>query len=152
MNQFEKLYKKDLHHIKRWEKNYSDEEFYKINRKIRAELKILLNERKSLTSREKFICAIIYHHGFTIPCSKKALKYIQEAQLEGYSKMKWVKGAIIDRMLQLQNKPQKYGTQIIKLKNGKYKQHKLDGTISDKERMALGLPKLKDLKKSLEKN
>ena len=94
---------------------------------------------------------MIYHHGFKIPYSKKALKYIQEAQAEGYKRQKWLVASIIDRLLQLQGKPQKYGTQIIELKNGKYKQYKLDNSISDEERIKLGLLKLKDLKRELEK-
>jgi hypothetical protein len=113
-------------------------------------LEKLIKKRKKLTPREKFICAIIYHHGFTITCSRKAKKFIEDAQAEGYKKELWVRGSITDRMLQLQRKPQKYGSQIVKLKNGKYKQYKLDGTISDEERTALGFPKLKDLKRYLE--
>jgi len=150
MNKFEKLYKKDQYYIARWEKNYSDKEFYYINRRIRGEIEKLLRKRDKLTSKEKFICAMIYHHGFTIQSSKKALKYIKQAQKEGYTRQKWLIGSIIDRLLQLQGRPQKYGTQIVKTKNGKYKQYKLDGSISDKERIKLGFPKLKVLKNYLE--
>lgn len=148
MNEFEKLYKKDQYHIKRWAKNYSDEEFYKINKKIRKKLEDLL--KKKLTPRQKFICAMIYHHGFTPQCSKKALMYIKQSQAEGYQRQKWLIASIIDRLLQLQGKPQKYGTQIVELKSGKLKQYKLDNSITDKERVELGLPKLKELKRDLE--
>jgi len=151
MDKFEKLYKKDQYYISRWGKNYSDEEFYEIQKKIRKELEDLLKKRKKLTSRQKFICAMIYHHGFNIQCSKKALKYIKQSQKEGYTKQKWLIASIIDRLLQLQGKSQKYGTQIIKLKSGKFKQHKLDNSISDKERVKLGLPRLKELKRYLER-
>lgn len=150
MNDFEKLYRKDQYHIKRWEKNYTDEEFYEINKKIRKKLERLIKRKKKLNSREKFICAMIYHHGFTIPYSKKAMKYIKEAQKEGYNRQKWLIASITDRLLQLQGKPQKYGTQIVKLKNRKYKQYRLDNSISDEERIKIGLPKLKDLKRYLE--
>ncbi|MEX2017022.1 MAG: hypothetical protein WD876_00945 [Candidatus Pacearchaeota archaeon] len=150
METFENLYKEDQHHIKKWESNYTDEEFYKINKKIRKKLENLMKKKKKLGSREKFICAIIYHHGFTIKSSKTALRYIIEAQKEGYKKEKWLIASIIDRLLQLQNKPQKYGTQIVKLRNGKYKQYRVDKSISDRERIKLGLPKLKELKSYLE--
>ncbi|MEK6833549.1 MAG: hypothetical protein AABY32_05880 [Nanoarchaeota archaeon] len=150
MDKFEKIYKKDQYYIKRWEKNYTNKEFYKINKGIRKELEKLLRRKKKLTPKEKFICAIIYHHGFTIQSSKKALKYIKQAQKEGYTRQKWLIGSIIDRLLQLQGIPQKYGTQIVKTKKGKYKQYKLDGSISDKERIELGFPKLKNLKNYLE--
>ncbi len=151
MDNFEKLYREDQYHIKRWESHYTDKEFYEINRKIRKRLERLIKRKKRLSPREKFICAIIYHHGFTIPSSKKALKFIKEAQSEGYTRQKWLIASITDRLLQLQGKPQKYGTQIIKLKNGKYKQYWLDNTISDRERTDVGLPKLRNLKKSLER-
>lgn len=150
MNNFEKIYRRDQYHIGRWEKNYSDEKFHNINKKLMKELEMLLVKKNKLTPREKFICAMIYHHGFNIVCSRKALKYIEEAQNEGYNKMKWVRGSVIDRLLQLQGKPQKYGSQIVKLENGRYKQYKLDGSISDEERVELGFPKLKNLKKYLE--
>ncbi len=150
MNTFEKLYKEDQKHIGLWEKNYTDKEFYKINKDIRKRLDSLIEKKKSFSPREHFICAMIYHHGFNISCSKKALKHIKIAQKEGYNQKKWLIASIEDRLLQLQEKPQKYGTQIIKLKNGKYKQYKLDNSISDKERIELGLPKLVDLKKYLE--
>jgi len=150
MDEFEKLYKKDQYHISRWEKNYTDEEFYKINKKLRTELEKLLGKNKKLTPRQKFICAMVYHHGFNIPSSKKALKFIKEAQAEGYTHQKWLIASIIDRLLQLQGKPQKYGTQIAELKSGKYKQYKLDGSITDKDRVEIGLPKLKELRRCLE--
>jgi hypothetical protein len=117
----------------------------------------LIENKKRLTPRQKFICAMIYHHGDKIQFSKKALRYIQQSQAEGYARQRWLIASIIDRLLQLEGKPQKYGTQIVKLKdgnyrlkNGKYKQYMLDNSISDKERIGLGLPKLKDLKKGLE--
>ena len=145
MGTFESLYREDQRHVRRWEKNYTDEEFYRLNKTIRRRLENL--DMTNLSAKEHFICAMIYHHGFTIDSSKKALKHIKIAQGQGYNKQKWLIASIIDRLLQLQDKPQKYGTQIVKLRNGKYKQYVLDGSINDKERMELGLPKLKDLKK-----
>jgi hypothetical protein len=150
MNAFEKLYKEDQKQISLWEKNYTDREFYNINRRIRKQLEVLIANRRELSPREHFISAMIYHHGFTIKSSKKALRHIKIAQKRSYNKQKWLIASIIDRLLQLEGKPQKYGTQIVKLRNGKYKQYRLDNSISDKERTSLGLPKLKNLKKSLE--
>lgn len=148
---FEQLYKEDQKHIRLWEKYYTDEEFYRFNRKIRKQLQELLRRKNKLSPREHFICAMIYHHGFSIGSSKKALHYVKLAQELGYEKQKWLIASIIDRLLQLQGKPQKYGTQIVKTKTGKIKQYKIDGMITDKERISLGLPKLKKLKKYLEK-
>ncbi len=149
MDSFEKLYREDARNVRLWEKKFSDEEFYKLNKDIRRRMNKLIRKR-TLSPREHFICAIIYHHGFTLSSSRLALKHILIAQREGYMRQKWLVASIIDRLLQLQGKPQKYGTQIVKLKNGKNKQYKLDGSISDDDRVALGLPKLKELKKYLE--
>ena len=142
MEPFEKLYKKDQYYIDRWEKHYTNKEFYNINKSIRKDLEKLIKKKKKLSSREEFICAMIYHHGFTILFSKKALKFIKEAQAEGYNGQRWLFASITDRLLQLQGKPQKYETQIVKLRNGKYKQYRTDNSISNKERIKLGLPKV----------
>ena len=150
MDTFEKLYREDEKHIRRWEKNYTDKEFYALNKNIRERLEKLLKKTKKISPREHFMCAMIFHHGFTLASSKKALTHIKIAQELNYTKQKWLIASIIDRNLQLQNKPQKYGTQIIKTKSGKIKQYKLDGTITDEERTSLGLPTLKELKKQLE--
>ncbi len=150
MDSFEKLYQEDQKHIRKWEKHYSDKEFYSINRNIRKKLQKLIRKKKNLTGREYFIAAIIIHHGFTISCSKNALDYIGKARKLGYNKQKWLVASITDRLLQLQGKPQKYGTQIVRTKYG-IKQYKLDNSVSDKERIKLGLPPLKKLKAYLEK-
>jgi hypothetical protein len=150
MNELEKLRNEDRKHIKLWENNYPDEEFYAINRGIRKRLEKLLKKKKKLTGRERFVCAMIYHHGFTRACSDKAMKHLKMARDIGYKKQKWLIASIIDRKLQLQGKKQKYGTQIVE-KNGKYKQYKVDKTISDEGRKKLGLPTLKELKRYLEK-
>lgn len=151
MPRFEQLYKEDQKHIRLWEKHYTDKQFHKLNRNIRKQLQKILRREKKLSPREHFICAMIYHHGFTVTSSKKALYHIKIAQKLGYEKQKWLIASIIDRLLQLNSRPQKYGTQIIKTKTGKIKQYKVDGMIKDIERISLGLPKLKELKKYLEK-
>lgn len=151
MNKFDKLYRKDAYFISRWAKHYTNEEFYKRNKKIIIELEKLISRTKKLTPKQKFICSIIYHHGFRMAYSKKARRYIKEAQSGGYKRQRWLIASIEDRLLQLQGKPQKYGTQVVEIKKGKMKQYKLDNSISDKERVALGLPKLKDLKRYLER-
>jgi hypothetical protein len=155
MEIFEKLNREDQRNIKIWKKNKkdkdSDKTFYKANKKIRKRLNNLLKDKKHLTSREHFICAIILHHGFTLSSSKRAIRHIKIAQEKGYKKQKWLIASIKDRILQIQGKPQKYGTQAIRLKNGKYKQYKTDESIDDKKRKSLGLPSFKELKKYLEK-
>ena len=146
MKQLEDLYKRDQYHIKRWEKNYSDKEFHKINKEIRKELEIILKKNKKLTPRDHFLIAIIYQHGFTISSSKKALRYAKLAVEKGYKKGKWLIASATDRLLQLQGKSQKFGTQPI-IKNKRLKQYKTDRSITDEIRKEYGLPTLKQLKR-----
>lgn len=144
---FEKLYREDQSNVKKWEKSYTNEEFYKINKDVRRRLVKLMKNKKYLTPRENFIVAGIMCHGFNKNSLKISLKYIKKAQKEGYMRHQWTLGAIIDRHLQMQGKPQKYGTQMTELKNGKFKPYPVDGTITDKQRKAIGLPTLKKLNK-----
>ena len=150
MDEFDKLYRKDQYFISRWAKHYTNEEFYRLNKRVIIDLEKLISRAKKLTPKQKFICAIIYHHGFKMAYSKKAMRYIKEAQSEGYNRQKWLIASIEDRLLQIQGKPQKYGTQVVEIKKGKMKQYRLDGSVSDEERVKLGLPKLGALKKYLE--
>ena len=146
MKQIENLYKKDQYHIKRWEENYSDKEFYKINREIRKELEIILKKSKKLSRRDHFLIAMIYQHGFTKGSSKKSFKHAKMAFKEGHKKGKWLIASSLDRLLQLNGKPQKFGTQPI-IKARKLKQYKTDKSITDKVRKEYGLPTLDQLRK-----
>jgi hypothetical protein len=147
---FENLYRQDQYHIKRWEEKYTDKQFYDINRKIRAKLRAALQKRKTLSGRECFIAAMIFHHGFTLASSKLAQKYERLCRTKQYHRNKWLVASITDRMLQIQGKPQKYGTQIYRTKTGKIRQYRVDGSITDSQRTAIGLPTLKQLKKYVE--
>ncbi len=149
-DEFEKLYAEDQRRIKLWGKYYSDKKLHEINKRLRKKLEHLIKHKKSPTGRQCFIAAMIMHHGFTIPTSKKALRYERLARNKGYKKQKWLIASIADRLLQLQGKPQKFGTQIVKTKTGKIKQYKTDNSVTDKERRKYGLPTLKQLKRYLE--
>ena len=105
-------------------------------------------ERK-LSGREIWMAGMIYQHGFTLSSSKKALCLAERAYEEGYKKAKTLIAQATDRFLQLQGKPQKFGTQIVKLKSGRLKMYKIDGTVTDAQRKEYGLPSLKILKSYL---
>ena len=147
--EFESLYKEDQKHVKRWAKQYSDKEFYEINRRLRKKVDGLIRKGKAKDGRDYFLAAMIFQHGFTITSSKKAIRLAKKAVNLGYTKGKWLIASATDRLLQLQGKPQKFGTQIIETKSGKVKMYKTDPKITDKERKAFGLPTLKELKKRL---
>jgi len=147
--EFESLYKEDQKHVKKWEKQYTDKEFYAINRNLRKKVQDLLDKGKAKTGRDYFIVAMVFQHGFTLSSSKKAIKYAKKAFKEGYEKGKWLIASATDRLLQLQRKPQKFGTQAVKTKSGKWIFYKTDPSTTDKERKAYGLPTLKELKNRL---
>ncbi len=144
----EEIYSQDQKNTKDWEKKYTDEEFYKLNRELRNELKKHLS--RNLTGKQLWMAGMVYHHGFTITSSKKALGLAKKSLKKGYKPAKTLIAQSTDRLLQLQGKPQKFGTQVVKLKNGKWKMYRLDGTITDKDREEHGLPPLKILKRYIE--
>ena len=139
------LYLEDQHHIRRWGKHYTDNQFYLFNRAIRRRLAPLLKSKRKRSPRELWMAGMILHHGNTLGTSRSALRFAQESYGQGYKPAKTLVAQATDRLLQLQGKPQKFGTQAARLKNGKLKLYVLDGTITDAERKAYGLPSLKQL-------
>lgn len=138
--ELERLFKEDQKHTGKWRK-YTKGQYQKINK----ELQNKINGVK--TGRDYFIAAIIFQHGFTISSSKKALKYSKLAVKKGYAKGKWLIASATDRLLQLQGKPQKFGTQVVNMYAKELKLYKLNPKTTDKERKSYGLPSLKQLKK-----
>ncbi|MBM3232932.1 hypothetical protein FJZ18_02070 [Candidatus Pacearchaeota archaeon] len=140
------LFREDSKHISKWEENYTDEEFYAFNRAIRIKLDALLYGNKRLSPKELWMSAMVYHHGFTLSSSRKALRLAEQAYERSYKPAKTLIAQATDRLLQLEKKPQKFGTQVVKLRNGKLKMYKIDGTVTDKQRKEYGLPSLEKLK------
>jgi len=147
LRKLEKVYKKDEYYTKRWKKYYTKKEYLRINKELQQEVDELIKKRKIINPRDYFMIATIFQHGFNIPSSKKALKYAKLAVQKGYKKGKWLIASATDRLLQLQGKPQKFGTQVINMKAKKLKLYKLNPKTTDKERKDYGLPTLKQLKK-----
>ena len=142
--EFKALYKKDQYHTKRWSKQYTDKEYFKINKKLCDQCEKLI--RKGISDPyDYFVASIIFHHASKITYSKKALSLAKKALKLGY-KDKSMIAAITDRLLQLQGKPQKYGTQYVETKNG-WKLYRYDKKTTDAKRKESGVPKLKELKR-----
>lgn len=147
--EFEKLYQEDQKHVKRWADYYTDKEFYSINKALQKKVQDLLDTNTSKSGRDFFIASMIFHHGFTQTSVRKAISYAKKAVELGYKKGKWLIASATDRLLQLQGKPQKFGTQIVKTKSGKVKMYKVDSKTTDEERKEYGLPTLEELKERL---
>ncbi len=144
-NEFEKLFKEDQKHTKLWAKKYSNSKYFKVNERLRKQVQTLVKKGLAKTGRDYFIASIILHHGFNINTSKKALQYAKKAVKLG-SKEKWLIASVTDRLLQLQGKPQRFGTQWIETKKGKWEFYKVNPKTTDRGRAKYGLPKLEYLK------
>lgn len=150
---FEKLEKKDQSALKKWCKNkLTDKEYAKIKTDLVNQTKFLLKTKEKITGKDYFISAIILHHKYQLNSSKKAVEYAQKAVKNGHKKGKWLVASTTDRLLQLQGKPQKFGTQVIDIKAKKLQIYKLNPKTTDKERQEYGLPTLKELKEYYDTN
>ncbi|KKS76730.1 MAG: Tetratricopeptide repeat protein [Candidatus Woesebacteria bacterium GW2011_GWC1_42_9] len=147
LREFERLYKEDQYHTRKWAKHYTKKEYLKINKRLQEKVNKFIKGSKLKNSRDYFIAAMIFQHGFNIPSSKKSLRYAGLAVQRGYKKGKWLIASATDRLLQLQGKPQKFGTQVVNMKAKRPKLYKLNPKTTDKERKEYGLPTLKELKK-----
>jgi hypothetical protein len=146
--EFEQIYQKDQTSIKKWSQDkLTDKEYSKINNELIKKINSLLKSQQKITGKEYFISAMIFHHQNKLITSKKAVKYAKIAFEKGYKRGKWLIASTTDRLLQLQGKPQKYGTQVVDMKAKKLKIYKLNPKTTDKERQEYGLPTLKQLKK-----
>lgn len=145
MRTIKDIYREDQYNVRKWEKHYTDKEFYEINRNLRNDLDSILKSRNNFSAREIWMAGMVYHHGFTLSASRRALRLAKEAYERGYKPAKTLIAQATDRLLQLQGKPQKFGTQAVQLKSGKWKMYKIDGSVTDEERREHGLPNLKTL-------
>lgn len=102
-----------------------------------------------LSSKAKFVLAMILHHSGNSAQLKRAQAWAAHAVRTGYPKSRWLHAAIFDRRLILQGKPQRYGTQFRRdPQSGALSLVALDGLCSDAERIRLGLAPVGDYKAS----
>ena len=150
--EFEKLYRKDQKIISDLKKKkIGKKEYFLKTKSLGGELKKLLEKKKNLTGKDYFISAIIFHHNYKLNSSKKAVRLSKKSYEIGYKKGKWLIASTTDRLLQLERKPQKYGTQVVDIFSDKLNIYKTDPKTTDEERKEFGLPTFKELKKYYEK-
>lgn len=96
---------------------------------------ILLSKNINLSAFDYFFVAMLFQHGTTLEDIKNALFYSKKAteMKDNFDPAKWLVAASEDRLLMMQKKPQKYGTQIIQ-ENGVYKLYQYDKLTTDQER------------------
>lgn len=146
--EFERLFGEDQKAIETWSAGkMPDKEFNKINSKLINEVEKLLKSQKKISGKDYFTAAIIFHHMYKLPFSKRAVEFAKMSHELGYKKGKWLIASTTDRLLQLEGKPQKFGTQVVNMKAKRLKLYKLNPKTTDKERKEYGLPTLKQIKK-----
>ena len=78
--------------------------------------------------------ALIFQHGNKPSDYKRANELAKKGMELGDERSKWLYAATLDRWLISTGKPQKYGTQFHKKKNGDWEVGPIDKNVSDKER------------------
>jgi len=129
------------------------ERFSEIAKRDKARMKKVSNiirDTNTLELQDLYHASFIFHHQGTKVATQKArsltkegIKICGEKKTKICNRMRWLHAAATDRLLILDKKPQKYGTQYRRLKNGKgFKLHPVDPKVADQERIDLNVPTL----------
>lgn len=82
--------------------------------------------------------ALILHHSHKVEDVEKAHDFAKKAIAQGSSVTKWLYAATIDRLLVMQGKKQKFGTQF-QIVNGEKVFFPTDGSVSEAEKAEFGI-------------
>ncbi len=85
----------------------------------RKKLQGLIRKKLLKTAEDYFMAAMIFQHGGTVQYVKKARELAKKAMGLGNKDARWLYAAATDRILMMQGKKQKFGTQYVQ-KDGKY--------------------------------
>lgn len=115
----------------------------------------MINEKQICTPVDYYRAAMIFQHSGSVEGVLKAQEFANKAMREGYVPAKWLYAAATDRVLVMQNKKQKFGTQFLQTvvigKDGKVKRewvvYPYDEKVTDAMRKEYNVPSLKELKR-----
>lgn len=129
----------------------SDKERWEIigerDRKRIDKLNNYLKKNKKLSGLDLFRAGIIMQHGGRLKYIRKANQLAKLSAEKGYKKAKWLYAASLDRSLMMQQKKQKFGTQYVKQKNGKWRVYPIAQGMSDRVRAEYNVKPLHQIKK-----
>lgn len=136
------IYNEDVSDAK---SDISDELLIEKNQKRLLRVKAILNKIQNPDAKDCHHAALIFQHGLTSDCYKKANEFAMKAVELGDESAKWLAAASLDRFLLSCGKAQKYGTQF-KLNGENVWELALpvDLSITDEERKKWNVPPLKD--------
>lgn len=133
---------------------FSDIERWKIigarDKARREVIEKILEIKPKLTGLDCFRMGIIFQHGETIEDIKKAQRFAKQGFVLGSKPSKWLYAAATDRLLMMQGKPQKFGTQYRKNKEGIWEVHPIQPDTTDIERKTFNVSPLQKIKKNAE--
>lgn len=117
------------------------------DRKRIDKLNIYLKKKQNLSGLDLFRAGIIMQHGGRLKYIRKANQLAKLSAEKGYKKAKWLYAASLDRSLMMQKKKQKFGTQYVKQKNGKWRVYPIAPGMSDRIRAEYSVKPLQEIKK-----
>lgn len=133
----------------------------KNDRKRRELANVFLKVKEKLTMEEVYYAAMFFHHSANKNDIRKARKIaffnmergkLLKKENKWIEKSKWLFAATTDRLLVREGKPQKYGTQFHqKTADLPRELFDYDKNTTDKERIALFVPTLKQTLRNLKK-
>src|SRR5690606_18074999 len=101
----------------------------------RKKIEEILKKGKVFRGVDYFRMGVMFQHGTTVESIKKAKALARKGVEMGHNKSKWLYAASIDRILMMQNKKQKYGTQLFRdRKSGEWLLHPVSENTTDEER------------------
>lgn len=136
------LYEAD---IKDRNENVSPEELDVRDKQRILQVEKLISQDRDFVAQDYHHAALIFQHGDSVEHYQKAHKLAKKAVEMGDNSAKWLTAASLDRLLLMEGKAQKYGTQFKHNDNGLWELAlPIDPTTTDEERITWNVPPLKD--------
>lgn len=145
-----KIYKEDQ--ADRLDPSLSHKVIIKRDGERRELVKETLKSEKVFSAKELYFASMIFHHSGDLSNLKLARKLAKLSSASGHKKALWLFAAITDRILMLEKKPQKYGTQFVKKSSkGRWKLYPVNKRTTDKQRAEYNVPPLQTQMDLIEK-
>ncbi len=114
-------------------------------------LQQILDKKPILHGIDYFRAGLIFQHGRSLNSIRKARELAKMSFGLGYKRGKWLYAAATDRLLMMQGKKQKFGTQFTKnIETGKWSLHPIQPRTTDAERKKYKVKSLQKIKKMVD--
>jgi hypothetical protein len=122
------------------------------DRKRQEEISRYLEKGQINSADDLYHAAMIFQHGNCVEHYRLANQLAEKAVSKGSNDAKWLYAATLDRYLMKQGKPQKFGTQFVKVEpEGKWQLYPVDPATTDEERARYNVPPLANQKQKVER-